>query len=442
MARLLRANKKAVLDCHFFGRVVFIPFLLLHIFLHSEVYYVSSLTVAVFGGSGFVGRRISKSLVDAGCDVISISRSGKPPSYYWDNGDMNSDDNGRDNNENSDDIDVSSGNRNWVDDVTWVKFDVDPKMKKNEEKDNNILNLPRIDAAISCIGNVNPDPEWAKQTFFGLAFNETRLFHENGIINENVVRLSQEAGAKRFVYISTSYEVSKMLEGPIPGYINGKRHTEHVAYETFGNADDNAFIIGPSLIYGGKRFAKFGEIYRNLVNSKFANMYTEGNDAIRNLSSAPLEDWVERALFSPPVKVDVVARVATAAALGYIGRDLVGERRQGFYDTQGKPVLYDNLIFIDGTEKIESIDATVINKLRQRQSMNESVQPASNESLEAFKRHHKELEVSKQMTDGSGIEPIFEGALIGKEPFLFPLPVVLFFASIFYLVSTGQYTAV
>eukprot|EP00568_Trieres_chinensis_P015695 CAMPEP_0183326898 /NCGR_PEP_ID=MMETSP0160_2-20130417/83421_1 /TAXON_ID=2839 ORGANISM="Odontella Sinensis, Strain Grunow 1884" /NCGR_SAMPLE_ID=MMETSP0160_2 /ASSEMBLY_ACC=CAM_ASM_000250 /LENGTH=119 /DNA_ID=CAMNT_0025494993 /DNA_START=50 /DNA_END=406 /DNA_ORIENTATION=+ len=68
-----------------------------------------------------------------------------------------------------------------------------------------------------------------------------------------------------------------------------------------------------------------------------------------------MEDWVEKMIFSPPVHVDNLARVLCAGALGCLGRDQVGNRKQGFYDTDGKPVLYDDVIFIDGTEAIEEL---------------------------------------------------------------------------------------
>ena len=40
------------------------------------------LNVAMFGGSGLVGGQISRQLIDAGCEVVSIPKSVKPPLYY------------------------------------------------------------------------------------------------------------------------------------------------------------------------------------------------------------------------------------------------------------------------------------------------------------------------------------------------------------------------
>ena len=83
-------------------------------------------------------------------------------------------------------------------------------------------------------------------------------------------------------------------------------------------------------------------------------------------------------------------------------------------------------------------------KLKNVHSMEESIEPimsssTSYDSLEAFKRQQKEkLVLLKDDEDGLEVEQIFEGALIGKKPFLFPLPVVLFFSSVFYLIATGQ----
>lgn len=364
---------------------------------------VSSLTVAVFGGSGFVGRRISSVLINAGCDVISISRSGKPPSYYCRNSESPNDD------------------TNWSDAVIWIQHNFDGSGGAEESSSpSSSLQLPKIDAAISCIGNVQPDPDWLKSSFFGLAFNDKRLYTENGLVNEAVVKVSKEAGAERFIYLTPSYEVAKMVEGPLEGYMDGKRYAEKVACELFGL--DNTILLSASLIYGGNRFSKFGGLYRKFVESPIAKAYVGGNQFLRNLSSAPLEDWVEQSLFSSPVDVGVVARVASAAAMGYVTRNMVNDRRQGFFDLNGKPIFYDNAICVDGTFELERIDK--IAKLPVAPSSSMGVVSALKELISEEK------------------EPSFEGALIGKGPFLYPLPIIGTFASLFFAIASGQFITV
>ncbi len=347
-----------------------------------------------------MGRRVTESLVNAGCDVISISRSGKPPPYYC-NVAMDSDQ------------------------VKWISYDLDVDLGKGS--DSSKLDLPKIDAAISCVGNVNPDPEWDKSTFFGLAFDDDRLYHENGILNEHAIKMAKEAGAETFVFLSVSYEVAKMVEGPLEGYMDGKRHAEHVAYELFGG--NNAIVLGPSLIYGGKRFPKLGRMYRSFVESPIAKGYVGTNDALRSLSSAYLEDWVEKSIFSSPIEVDVVGRVATAAALGLVKRDMVCDRRQGFCNSDGKPVEYDNVIYVDGTSELERIDELVMGDLTKLNMRTEGSSIA--ESWLASNNKNDVQEMTK--------EAPFEGAFIGKGPYLLPLPVIAFFSTIFYFIATNQF---
>uniref|UniRef100_A0A7S3PYA9 NAD-dependent epimerase/dehydratase domain-containing protein n=2 Tax=Chaetoceros debilis TaxID=122233 RepID=A0A7S3PYA9_9STRA len=359
---------------------LFLLILIETIILKSDAY-----SVAVFGGSGYVGRRVCRNLVEAGCDVISISRSGRPPTYYCDAS---------------------------TDLVSWEIFDL--------ASDSNSPKLPKIDAAVSCIGNVNPDSERDLSTFFGLAFNDDRLYRENGILNENAARMAKEAGAERFIFLSVSYEVAKMVEGPLEGYMDGKRHAEHIAYELFPN--DGAVVLGPSLIYGGKRFPRVGDAYRSFVQSPIAKVYVGGNESLRKLSSASMEDWVEKALFSPPVNVDVVGRVASAAALGLVKRDMVGDRKQGFFNSFGKSVTYDNVVFVDGTSELERIDVITrdsVTEMRGKKSPNAST--------------------STQTSKDRGVEPPYEGALAGFRPYTFPLPVITFFLLVFYSILSGQF---
>ncbi len=402
-------------------------FLIIHSSFFQHI-LVQSLTIAVYGGSGFVGRRICKTLVQGGHDVISISNSGKPPTYYC----------------NVDDVDLEGGEKAWAEKVDWISHCITPVEHPPDTfargttytvpaqehgistfnkgpVDDLSLQLPPVDAAISCIGNINPSEKWDKLTFFGLAFDDELLYKQNGLVNECAAKIAHRAGAERFVFLSVSYEVAKMIEGPVDGYMSGKRRAEHTICELFG--EENTIAIGPSLIYGGRRFPAFGTIYSNIVKSFLVKSYIKGMDALRNLSSSPIEDWVEKTLFSPPVEVNVVARVASASALGmvYKGNGMVGERKQSFFDFEGKPVVYDDIVFVDGTYEIERIDSIVRTGIT---SNSNSISDTSNKSL----------------TQVQG-QPFWEGALAGKKPYLYPLPVIAVFLSIFGAIATNQFVS-
>lgn len=120
-------------------------------------------------------------------------------------------------------------------------------------------------------------------------------------------------------------------------------------------------------------------------------------------------------LFSSPIDVDTVGRAAVLAANGLVTRDLVNAgqpRKQGFYNTSGLPVEYDNILFVDGTHEIEAF-------------VDKFPQPS--------KQDRKQSHLSSKSS------PLWEGALIGKKPYLFPIPVALFFATFFWAVVTEQF---
>jgi hypothetical protein len=47
--------------------------------------------------------------------------------------------------------------------------------------------------------------------------------------------------------------------------------------------------------------------------------------------------------------------------------------------------------------------------------------------------------VVSQSEKGQEQEPLWEGALIGKKPYLYPLPVIAFFLAIFGAISNNQF---
>ena len=122
--------------------------------------------VAVFGGTGYIGSRVASLLSSAGCDVVSVSRAECPPQFR-------------------------------VDGVSYLRCDLLGGAEGAK------LDLPRrLDAAVSCVGNMRPAPE--RDGFFGLHWNDTVMEWENGLVNERVALAAKEAGARRFAYISVS----------------------------------------------------------------------------------------------------------------------------------------------------------------------------------------------------------------------------------------------
>jgi hypothetical protein len=475
--------------------------------------------IIVLGGSGFIGRRVCRDLVYSSSmssdsnnhdgeevittsttKVISVSRSGKPASYY-----LNDNDNDNDN-------DTTDDNDNWYNQVEWIQHDI--LALKNDETNDNVTvveegqpknNTPslsdKIQAAlllssqqpssvadkdstdniiadidltiVGCIGNLNPSLEWIG--FFGLGFNNENLFHSNGLIYEQFINttllpllllplqqkqhhqrinINININLQRFVLLSIDYISQKCLEGPIEGYVDGKRFTEHKFVETLreittqhdddnseidessdSDSDsgsdsndilDNVIVIGlSSFVYGGKRFPLFGKLYRSFVKSLPVKAYVKSNQVLRSLSSYSKEDWVEELLFSSsPIDVNVVAKITTLASHGLVTRDMVNggsgqPRKQGFFNSKGKPVLYDDILFVDGTKEIENIVLNNNNKFDNDVDEKLSSSPSSSRITPS--------------------QALWEGALIGKRPFLYPIPVVVALLLFFWSVVTEQF---
>lgn len=114
------------------------------------------------------------------------------------------------------------------------------------------------------------------------------------------------------------------------------------------------------------------------------------------------------------------------AARGLVTRDLInnGEpRKQGFFNTSGLPVEYDNVLFVDGTNEIENL-ARTLEERKEVQSFRAMPSKAIQSSVK------------------EGEEPIWEGALIGKRPILYPVPVALVFIFLFWGIATQQFIEV
>ena len=131
--------------------------------------------VAVFGGSGFVGSRVCKTLTECGCRVVSCSRSGRPPAW--------------------------AAAEPWAREVEWLAADA---------FSTTYAALGHVDAAVSCVGNMRPAPEWENQggsgnpSFWGLHWDDETMRRENGEVTERIVELAKRSGARRFVYVSVA----------------------------------------------------------------------------------------------------------------------------------------------------------------------------------------------------------------------------------------------
>ena len=224
--------------------------------------------IAVYGGSGFIGSRVCQTLVAAGCEVVSLSRTGMPPAW--------------------------AALQPWIDGVEWRKADA------LADAD---VDIGRIDGAVSCVGNVRPSPDWEPGSFFGLHWNTAAMVRENGEVTERIAAAARRAGARRFVYCSVSRCSKWAFGGALEGYIEGKvrprthtlahrgvaAHDAHTAprapppqrLQVQGEAavrrvfgDGGACVVGPSLVYGGGRFPRLGPLLEANGNSPLSAPHT------------------------------------------------------------------------------------------------------------------------------------------------------------------------
>lgn len=124
--------------------------------------------------------------------------------------------------------------------------------------------------------------------------------------------------------------------------------------------------------------------------------------------------------------VEIVGRASAMAARGLVTRQLInnGEpRKQGFFNTSGLPVEFDDILFVDGTPEIEGLVGTLEGR-KEFQSLKSTT--------------GKAIESPAKKTD----EPLWEGALARKRPYLYPFPVALFFIFLFWGIATQQFIEV
>ena len=217
--------------------------------------------VLVFGGSGYVGRRVCRSLVDpAGTvRVTSVSRHGcfSP---------------------------VAAEDEAWAGRVEWMRADAAAALLDGGDAGGAAAieeAMRGADAVVSCLG----------------AFGSDAFMHRmNGDVNVALARRFAATSARpapRFVFVSTA--PFRLPEAVLRGYFNGKRRAEDAALECFG---DRAVVLRPSFVHGTRDVP--GNIRLPL-----------------GLVGRPLEAAAAAVLPSlSPISVDDVGVAAAAAALG------------------------------------------------------------------------------------------------------------------------------
>jgi len=225
---------------------------------------VAALKVTVLGGTGFTGSRVCKQLVQAGCDVVSVSATGKAPST-----------------------------EEWV---KSVDFRANSLTRGPREGIAEAIGNP--DAIVSCVG--------------AIGFDVQGLLLGNGVANVEAAKVAKQAGVSRFVYVSVASELvtaRDWLPAFFSGYFDGKENAEEAITAEFGECST---FIKPTFIYGGEDFGLFPP----RVNSAYGSAVEE------ILSSKPFDALANalpgliKVALRPPVSVDAVAGAAVAAALG------------------------------------------------------------------------------------------------------------------------------
>ncbi|KAL7500612.1 hypothetical protein ACHAWT_011244 [Skeletonema menzelii] len=237
-----------------------------------------SLSVTVFGGSGFCGSRVCKMLVDKGATVSSISKSGAPPKWFKD--------------------------EEWTKQVEWKSADL---LSSSDEALDAVVGAP--DAVVSCVGAIGTDP--------------SILLKGNGDANKAAFASAMRGGnLKRAAYVSVASEVDACKENWLPeffkSYFEGKIVAEKAAVDSVGGDTSKVCFVKPTFIYGGDSFG---------INPPRVNFeYGAGVEELLFLPpfkiAADLTPGLIKVALRPPVCVDSVAGACAKAALDDSGADL------------------------------------------------------------------------------------------------------------------------
>lgn len=232
----------------------------------------SSLSVTVFGGSGFTGSRVCKSLVDKGCaSVTSISKSGTIPKWC--------------------------AGEEWTTKVDWKSADL---LSADDASLDKVVGNP--EAVISCVGVVGTDPDLLRRG--------------NGNANAAAFDSAKRGGKlQRIVDISVGSEVDACKDKWLPeffkGYFEGKTMAEQAAINAMGGDATKVCLVKPTFVYGGSDFG--------LLPPRVNYEYGSGVEELLMLPPfqflADITPGLIKVALRPPVCVDSVAGACARAAL-------------------------------------------------------------------------------------------------------------------------------
>ncbi|KAL3811813.1 hypothetical protein ACHAXA_003538 [Cyclostephanos tholiformis] len=236
----------------------------------------SSLSVTVFGGGGFTGSRVCKTLVEGGAKVTSISRRGVPPKWC--------------------------AGEDWTKSVDWRAADL-------LSDDASILDLAvgNPDAVVSCVGIIGSDPDLLRAG--------------NGDANVAAFESARRGGRlRRITYVSVGSEVDACRDGWLPeffgGYFDGKKMAERAAINAMDGDATKVCLIKPTFIYGGSDFG--------LLPPRVNNEYGSGVEELLSLPPfkflADLSPGLIKVALRPPVCVDSVASACARSAMDESGK--------------------------------------------------------------------------------------------------------------------------
>ncbi|KAL3844310.1 hypothetical protein ACJIZ3_001713 [Penstemon smallii] len=172
----------------------------------------------------------------------------------------------------------SSIQDSWANNVIWHQGNL---FSTDSWKDA----LKGVTSIISCVGG------------FG---SNSFMYKVNGTANINAIRAASEEGVKRFVYVSAAdYGVVNYV---LRGYYEGKRasETELLTRYPYGGV-----ILRPGFIYGTRRVGSMN-LPLGVIGSPLEMVLKNA----KGLKKVPLIG----PLFTPPVNVTAVAKVAVRAA--------------------------------------------------------------------------------------------------------------------------------